>query len=86
MDERRNPSKDVGLCIYIYIYIEMSTFETTRVKSPLSLFLSLSLFVRCLINGIQNRITNERSSIMRKRFDERIVGFVLSFALPLSER
>lgn len=30
------------VCVYIYIYIqEMSTFETTRVKSPLSLFLSL---------------------------------------------
>lgn len=37
---RRNLSKDVGLYIYIYIQ-EMSTFETTRVKSPLSLFLSL---------------------------------------------
>lgn len=28
------------VCVYIYIQ-EMSTFETTRVKSPLSLFLSL---------------------------------------------
>lgn len=37
---RRNLSKDVGLYIYIYIQ-EISTFETTRVKSPLSLFLSL---------------------------------------------
>lgn len=58
-----------SVCTYI---TEMFDIETTRVKSPLSLSLSLSLFVRRLINGIQNHITNERSSIMREGFDERI--------------
>lgn len=79
MDERRNLSMDVGLYIYIYIY-KRCRHSKLRVWNPL--FLYFSLFVRCLINCIQNHITNEPSSIMRKGLDERIVGFLSpSFSL-----
>lgn len=65
------------VCIYIYIY-KRCRHSKLRVWNPL--FLYFSLFVRCLINCIQNHITNEPSSIMRKGLDERIVGFSLFFS------
>lgn len=67
MDERCNPSKDVGL----YIYNRDVDIRNYACEIP-SFSISLFLFVRRLINGIQNHITNERSSIMREGFDERI--------------